>query len=164
MDVSSFAELEADFAARTNRIVWCTFATIDRRGRPRSRMLHPVWELGERPVGWIATGRTSHKAVHLEANPNVSCTYWDPGHEQAHADCLASWADDQPTRHRVWALLRDTPPPVGYDPGLFWPDGPDSPGYGALRLDPWRVEVWSLADLIGGREPRVWRAPDRSGA
>ena len=30
-----FEEIADDFAARTERIVWCSFATVDRAGRPR---------------------------------------------------------------------------------------------------------------------------------
>jgi hypothetical protein len=28
----------------------------------------------------------------------------------------------------------------------------------ALRLTPWRIELWSLGDMVGGKPPRVWRA------
>jgi general stress protein 26 len=149
-----FAEIEAEFVARVNRIVWCTVATVDGAGRPRSRILHPIWE-GQ--VGWIATGRHSPKAAHLTRNPYVSLTYWDPRHEQVHADCRAEWADDVPTKRRVWNLFRDAPPPMGYDPGAFFPGGPEDREFGALRLVPWRISLWSLADLIGGKPPQVWR-------
>ena len=71
MDVGSFGEIEKEFNERTQRIVWCTVATIDRKGRPRSRILHPIWE---GTTGWI-TGRNSFKAKHLAANPYVSLSY-----------------------------------------------------------------------------------------
>ena len=54
MDVNDFSELEDKFKAITQRIVWCTVTTVDRQGRPRSRLLHPVWD---GTTGWIATGR-----------------------------------------------------------------------------------------------------------
>ena len=79
MDVASFAEIEKDFMERVARIVWCTVTTVDRKGRPRARILHPIWE---RSTGWIATGRSSFKGKHLEANPYVSLSYWDPQHQQ----------------------------------------------------------------------------------
>ena len=44
MRVSAFADIEKDFLARVRQIVWCSVATVDRRGRPRSRILHPLWE------------------------------------------------------------------------------------------------------------------------
>ena len=75
MDVASFGEIEKEFMERISRIVWCTVTTIDRKGRPRARILHPVWEGS---TGWIATGRDSFKAKHLAQNPHVSLSYWDP--------------------------------------------------------------------------------------
>ncbi len=157
MDVKDFAELERDFDALTRRIVWCTVATVDRRGRPRSRILHPVWE-GR--TGWIATGRHSHKAKHLAANPFVSLCYWDPQHEQAIIDCHARWRDEPEVRSRVWDLLKSTPEPVGYDPALFW-SSPEDEGYGVLQLEPWRLEVWSLQAMARGEPARVWRPEPR---
>ncbi len=69
MKVSAFADIEKDFLARVRQIVWCNVATVDRRGRPRSRILHPIWE-GR--TGWILTGRHTLKTRHLAANPHVS--------------------------------------------------------------------------------------------
>jgi len=154
MDVASFAEIEKEFLERIARIVWCTVTTVDRRGRPRSRILHPIWE-GQ--TGWIATGRDSFKARHLAANPYVSLSYWDPQHQQVHAECRASWADDPAEKKRVWNLFKSTPEPLGYDPGLFFRGGPEDPSFGALKLTPWRIELWSLADLVQGKPSRVFR-------
>ena len=44
MDVTDFSEIAEEFDARVKKIVWCTVSTIDRQGRPRSRILHPIWE------------------------------------------------------------------------------------------------------------------------
>ena len=41
----------ARFVAIAHEIVWCTLATVDAAGRPRSRVVHPVWE--ERPDGGL---------------------------------------------------------------------------------------------------------------
>jgi len=153
VDVAEFSELSGKFKAITERIVWCTVATVDRQGRPRSRILHPIWE---GTTGWIATGRQSHKAKHLTGNPFVSLTYWDPQHEQTIIDCRAEWQDDQGTKDRIWELLRTTPEPVGYDPRLFWP-GADEASFGVLKLTPWRLEVWSLEAMARGEPARVWR-------
>ena len=39
-----------------HRIVWCTVATTGADGRPRTRVLHPIWEWdGTGLTGWIAT-------------------------------------------------------------------------------------------------------------
>jgi len=153
MDVAAFSEVAEKFREITERIVWCTFTTVDRQGRPRSRILHPIWE---GPVGWIATGRQTHKAKHLAGNPYVSLTYWDPQHEQTIVECRAEWQDDPATRGRIWELFRTTPEPVGYDPKLFWPSV-DDPGFGVLKLTPWRLEVWSLQAMAQGQPPLVWR-------
>lgn len=150
---TQFQDLAAKFHEITERIVWCTVATVDTQGRPRSRMLHPIW-VGS--TGWIATGRHSHKAKHLTANPYVSLTYWDPKHEQTMIDCKAEWQDDPDTKAWLWNLLKTTPEPVGYDPGLFWPSFEDA-NFGALKLTPWRLEVWSLAAMAQGKPAQVWR-------
>ncbi len=153
MPLESFDEIAADFEARVRRIVWCTFTTVDGQDRPRSRILHPIWE---GPVGWIATGRNSPKSKHIAGNPYVSLTYWDQVHEQIHAECLAEWVDDPAEKARVWDLFGATPPPLGYDLAAFF-QSKDNPEYGLMRLTPWRVELWSLADLMEGRASRVWR-------
>ena len=44
MRVSSFVEIEANFIERAHRMVWCDMATVGPNGRPRTRIVHPVWE------------------------------------------------------------------------------------------------------------------------
>ena len=122
MDVHSFSEIEPEFEARTRRIVWCTAATVDRRGRPRTRILHPIWE---NATGWIATGRHSLKERHLAGNPYVSLSYWDAQQKQVYADCEAQWEDSAEEKRRIWELYKSTPPPLGYDPGIIWKGGPE---------------------------------------
>ncbi len=85
------------------RIVWCTVASVDSKGRPRVRILHPVWE-GQTAL--IGTGRHSFKEKHLPRNPFVSLSYWDPQHEQVYAECHAQWIDDVAEKQRVGDLLR----------------------------------------------------------
>ena len=138
-------------------IVWCSAATVDARGRPRSRVLHPIWEFtADGPAGWIATGRHSLKEKHLAGNPYVSLTYWTPAHQQVMADCKADWIDDAAEKKRLWDLYGSLPEPYGYDLKMFWKSD-DDPTYGLLKLTPWRVEVWSLEEIMGGKPPRVWR-------
>lgn len=154
MDVASFGEIEEEFMARVRRIVWCTVATVDRQGRPRSRILHPIWEGS---TGYIATGRETLKTKHLAENPYVSLTYWDQQHQQIYADCRAEWDDRPEEKQRLWDLYKETPPPLGYDPGMIWPS-PDDPTFGILKLTPWRIELHSLYDMPAGKEPLVWHA------
>jgi uncharacterized pyridoxamine 5'-phosphate oxidase family protein len=152
MDVGSFDEIAGEFNARVARIVWCTVSTVDAKGRPRSRILHPIWEGS---TGWILTGRNSHKAKHIARNPHVSLSYWDQQHQQIYADCLAEWVDDDAEKVRIWDLYKTTPPPLGYDPAIIppWKDGPLSPEVGLLKLTPWRIELSSLME----QPPKVWR-------
>jgi hypothetical protein len=148
-------ELEAiapKFVEMAHRIVWCSVATVDARGRPRSRVLHPIWEWdGRRLVGWIATGPTPTKVAHLAASPWVSCNYWAPSQDTCVAECAAAWADDADTRAAVWSKFADGPEPVGYDPAMIpgW-DGPDSPAFSVLRLEPWRLRVLPGPSLLDG--------------
>jgi general stress protein 26 len=151
-DVASFDQIAEEFDKRVKRIVWCSAATVDRKGRPRQRILHPIWE---GTTGWIATGRHSHKEKHLANSPHISLSYWDPKHEQIYVDCTAAWDDDRATKKRIWDLYKSTPPPLGYDPAMIWQAGPDDPGFGVLKLTPWRIELGSLMTMTN---PQVWRA------
>jgi hypothetical protein len=150
------------FVEMAHRIVWATAATIDVHGRPRSRILHPYWQWdGTALVGWIATGPSPLKRAHLEHSPYVSLTYWAPNHDTCTAECGATWAFDDETRARVWQLFKDGPEPIGYDPAIVpaWKDGPTSPAFAALRLDPWRLRVMpGTAMLGGGGDVLTWRA------
>jgi general stress protein 26 len=151
-EVASFAEIEDEFMARVRRIAWCTAATVDRKGRPRTRILHPIWEGA---TGWILTGRHTLKTKHLANNPHMSLTYWDPLHQQIHADVVAEWDDDLKEKERVWDVYKNTPPPLGYDPAIIWPQGAADPEIGLLKLTPWRIELFGLADFARGAT--IWR-------
>ncbi len=154
MQTTDFSDIEPEFHKRIARIVWCTVTTIDRAGRPRSRILHPIWE---GTTGWIATGRHTLKTKHLASNNAVSLSYWDQEHQQVYVDADARWVDDESEKVRIWALFKSTPPPLGYDLGMIWQGGVEDPAYGLLQLTPRRIELYSLGDLFQGREPDVWR-------
>jgi general stress protein 26 len=151
--VLSFATIEADFFARADSMVWCSLATVDGKGRPTSRVLHPMWELppgSPAPTGWIATRPTSPKARDIAANPFVSVAYVQDIAHPLYVECAAAWADDDSARHHVWDVFQAAPAPLGYDPGPIF--GPvDEPGFGVLRLGPWRIQ---LQDSDGTR--RTW--------
>ena len=153
MNEVTWDQIKEDFAERVRNIVWCSVATVDRQGRPRSRVLHPIWE---GTTGWIATGRHSFKAKHLAANPYVSLSYWDQQHGLAYVECKAAWEDTGTEKRRIWELYKGTPPPYGYDPAMIWP-GPDDAGFGLLKLTPWRIELHSLAEVGQGSPSRGWR-------
>ena len=148
-----FADIEKEFLDRVGRIVWCTVSTTDTRGRPYSRILHPVWEGS---TGWIATGRQTLKAKHLAKNPNVALSYWDPQHDTAVVQARAEWCDDMATKMRIWNLLKNSPPPVGYDPQLFWRNGMDDT-FGVLKLTPFQIQLLTGAEMMQGKPARLCR-------
>ncbi|MEV7040318.1 pyridoxamine 5'-phosphate oxidase family protein [Amycolatopsis sp. NPDC051061] len=144
------AELAGAFVRVAHRIVWCTLVTVDRRGRPRSRVVHPIWEDGpDGLTGWLFTRPTPLKVAHLAASPYVSCSYWDPQHEVAVAECRAEFADDIPTRKYLWDLFASAPEPLGYDPKILGGEDHLDPKITVLKLTPWRVstggEAWRAA-------------------
>jgi hypothetical protein len=158
-----FSELAEDFLRITSETVFCSATTVDGRGRPRNRMIHPVFVVRDgRPAGWALTGRTPLKSRHLAANPHMACAYWNPSHDTVFVDCVASWVEDEFEKREVWELFRDTPEPLGWGPAGLAGYGPDehrSPVFTPLRLDPWRVQVmrgeeYPLGTLTGS----VWRA------
>ena len=157
--MTSLAEISQPFVDMAHSIVWCTVATVDRKGRPRSRVLHPIWEIEDgRPVGWIATGKTPIKIAHIGVTPHVSCNYWSPAQDTCVAECRATWVEDQATKNKVWDLLANGPEPVGYDPAMIpgW-ENAESPGFDALRLDPWRLRVMPAAAMLTGEGTLVWQ-------
>lgn len=40
----TYSRAAAAFVEVAHGIVWCTIATVDPLGRPRSRVMHPIWE------------------------------------------------------------------------------------------------------------------------
>lgn len=156
----SFAAIRDDLAHVLRDVVYATMTTVDRRGRPRSRVLIVVWELdGDRPVGRLATFKTPVKAAHLAHNPHVTTSYWTPRQDTAYLDSVAAWVDDPGVKQRVWQLYRSgSPPGVGYDPAGYW-RSPDDPAFHVLRLDPWRVQVLRRHDLArGDLSGTIWLA------
>lgn len=151
-DTGTLSDVAPAFVEMAHRIVWCSAATVDSGGRPRTRILHPLWEWnGADLVGWIATGPTPIKRAHLKQTPNVSLSYWAPTQDTCQAECTATWATDPESRQRVWNAFASAPEPVGYDPAIIpgW-DSPESDSFAALRLDPWRLRVFPGTLLLKG--------------
>ena len=138
------------FFEQVSRVVWCTLATVDGRGRPRSRLVHPVWDVVDgKLTGWLLARAETLKVSHVEANPFVSCSYWDPSQHTAVAECRAYRHDTA----EAWERTAAAPAPLGYDPASLgvW-NSPDDPGCAAIRLEPWFVRVVEV-----GKAPVVWR-------
>lgn len=158
--MATLAETAPAFVAMAHRIVWCTVATVDPAGRPRTRVLHPIWAWdGEALTGWIATDPGSPKAAHLAAVPEVSLTYWDPTQDTCTADCRVTWEEGAEARRAGWDRFLHGPAPVGYDPAIIpqWDDA-TSPSFGVLRLEPEALRVMPGSVLLAGQgEVLRWR-------
>ena len=148
MQIASFEEIEQEFLERVQRAVWCNVATIDRQGRPRSRILHPIWEGA---TGWITTNPQTLKAKHLARHPYVSLAYIADIAKPVYVDCKTEWIDDLEEKQRIWELVKNTPPPMGFDPAPIY-ERVDHPKFGVLKLTPWRIELYSFPAAS-----QVWR-------
>jgi general stress protein 26 len=148
MDVSRFEDIQAEFMDRAQQAIYCNVATVDLKGRPRSRVMHLIWE---GPIGWVITWPESHKAKHLANNPHVSLAYISNPYKPVYVECIAQWVNEVNEQLRIWELHKSIPPPLGFDP---------EPGYGTiedkyfglLKFTPWRIE---LAELKA--ESLIWR-------
>jgi hypothetical protein len=134
--------------ARVQAAVYCSMATVDLKGRPRSRIMHPIWD---GPTGWAISWPESHKARHLEHNPHVSLAYIYDRDKPVYVDAVAEWLADEGEKLRIWKLYEITPPPLGFDPQPHYGDIHHK-YFGLLRFTPWRIE---LGNLQG--KPVVWR-------
>lgn len=146
VNVQDFAEIEQEFLERVTRFIWCSAATVDNKNRPRSRVLHPVWE-GK--TGWVGTYRQSLKSKHLAHSPYLSLAYIADPMKPVYVDCVAEWQDDPQDKQRFWDWVQTIPEPVGYNPAdSFTFDDT----FGVLKLTPFRIEVYHLA--VG---TKIWR-------
>jgi hypothetical protein len=135
------------------RVVWCTVATNSPGAEPRTRLMHPVWWWdGAAPVALVSARRTPVKVRDLAANPSVSCFYWDPAHDTVAIDATAAWLD-RDARRRAWDAVKAIEPPVGFDPAIIWPAGPDDDGCAFLRFTAHRIVA-----TAAGRPGLRWRA------
>jgi hypothetical protein len=153
MEVMHFSEIEEEFIQRVHTMVWCNVATIDSQQRPRSRILHPIWEGS---TGWIATHRNSYKSQHLGYNPYVSLAYITDIMKPVYADCTTVWIDDLAQKQRIWDLFKNTPPPLGFDPALDFVS-PDHENFGLLKLTPWRIALVTFPAESHEVGQRIWR-------
>lgn len=154
MNIRHFSDIENEFIQRVHSMVWCNVATVDAQGRPRSRILHPIWEGN---TGWIGTHRNSHKARHLEHNPHVSLAYIANVMNPVYIDATAEWVDDMAQKERIWNLFLTTPEPLGYDPALSF-GSVDHEHFGLLKLTPWRIDLVTFPSPSMDEGTKVWRA------
>lgn len=149
MRLATFAELQPEFLARINQAVYCNMATVDLQGRPRSRVMHPVWEDA---IGWVISWPESPKASHLKRNPHVSLAYFcHDSRKPVYIEAAAEWVTDRTEQQRVWAYYKTVPPPMGFDPEPHY-GSIDHPLFGLLKFTPWRIQLSALGD-----ESVVWQ-------
>ena len=116
MEIHDSREIADAFIEQVHTAVWCNVATVDHKGRPCSRVLHPIWEVvADRPVGWIATGRHTLKTKHLAGQLAVSLAYIANPLQPTYAEYIAEWDDSDETRARIWDWFGSEPAPFGYD-------------------------------------------------
>jgi general stress protein 26 len=151
MRVATFAEIEPEFIARAHRMVWCDMATVGRDGRPRTRIVHPVWD---GPAAWVTSLRVGPKAEEIDGNPYVSLAYVSDPMTPAYAECVASWVDDAAERRRIWEWIATFPEPLGYDAEAMF-GGYDYPNLTLLRLEAWKIRLAVAGDRAA---LRVWEA------
>jgi len=149
IEVKDFSEIQAEFMQRTQQAVYCNVASVDLKGRPRSRVMHVVWD---GPMGWVITWPQSHKAKHLANNPHVSLAYISNPLKPIYAECTATWVNDRQEQWRIWELHKTIPPPLGFDPTPHY-GSIEGQYFGLLQFVPWRIE---LAEL--GKDSLVWRS------
>jgi hypothetical protein len=151
--MTDLTEIAPRFVEMAHEIVWANVATVDTKGRPRTRVLHPLWQWdGTELTAVIATSPNSVKRAHLDATPFVSVGYWAANQDTCNADCAAEWILDDAGRQAVWDAFVSAPEPVGYDPTIIpqWADGPQSPEFAGLRLTPWRLRLMDGALMTRG--------------
>ncbi len=160
--MTSLDRIAPAFVAMAHSIVWASVATVDADSKPRSRILHPIWDWdGTDLFGWVATVPSPVKRGHLAVHPDVSVSYWTTTHDTCSAECLVEWYSDDETRAAVWQKFATAPAPVGYDPAIlpFWADGPTSDQFAVLRLAPYRIRVMPGTVLTQGvGEAQGWHA------
>lgn len=160
-EVTGLNEIAPVFIEMAHRMVWCTAATVDVSGAPRTRVLHPIWEWENGTLtGWIATSPLSPKAQDLAKTPQISLNYWTPSQDTATADCKATWENSPAQRQAGWDRFAEGPAPVGYDLSMIpeWTD-PQAEAFGILRVEPYRLRLMPGTLMTQGLgELLSWRA------
>lgn len=160
-ETTDFAEIAAEFHERIARMVWCNLATVDEQCRPRSRIVHPIWDGATGLIGICGTsGRSGHRAPSLKvrqlaANPNVSLAYIGDVAKPVYVDGRAEVVEDDDGKRHFWEIAKSIPPPYGYDPAEIF-GSPDDPRFAVLRVTPSRIALVDFPAPPG--TVIVWRA------
>jgi uncharacterized pyridoxamine 5'-phosphate oxidase family protein len=131
-------------------VQWSFLATAD-GNQPRVRVVHPVWDGF---TCYVATGPDSPKARQIRANAKTEMFYWSKAFQHLTITGPGRFSSDEAERKRAYDLFSTAP--EGYDPKMFWPNGPDA-SFALLRIDPDRIEITGMMEAMQGTKPRVWR-------
>lgn len=163
VDVTNFSEIADEFHARVARMVWCNVATVDHDCRPRSRIMHPIWEGTTGYIGtWGTSVRSGHrtpsiKVAHLRQNPHASLAYIAEPFTPVYVDGDFTLVEDPAEKARFCDLARSYPEPYGYNPDDLF-GGPDNPHFVVLRFTPARIALVEFPAPPGN--VFVWRAQE----
>lgn len=141
MQAATFAEIRPEFMARVQKTIYCNMATIAPDDRPRSRIVHPVWE--DDATGWILSVPDTPKAQHLAYCAYVSLAYIADINQPVYVECTAGFVTGRDEHLRVWDIIKHAPPPMGFDPEPHY-GSIDHPHWGVIRLQPYRIELYTL--------------------
>ena len=120
-------------------------ATVN-QAQPTVRAVTPTYE---GLVAYIATDPNSFKVRNVTTNPLVELLHWTTDFRHVRIRGRASLVTDEATKVRLW----DT---FSYNLTDFF-GAVDSPTYGLLQIEPFRIELSSLERVATGKPPEVWR-------
>jgi hypothetical protein len=154
-----FEPLGADFLRMTADIVYCTVTTVDPEGRPRSRAMHPIFEVMDGdPRGWAATDRTPLKKPPSGGKPVRRLLLLGPAQDTVAIDCTAGRVEDDEVLRQVWDIVAAPEPPGWADLSSYGEAGISHPRFHDLRLNPYRVQILRGEQFAAGDfTPRTWR-------
>jgi general stress protein 26 len=161
IEVTDFSEIADEFHARVARMVWCNVATVDQECRPRSRIMHPIWDGATGYIGtWGTSVRSGHQApsiklAHLRQNPHASLAYVAEPFTPVYVDCRVEVIEDIAGKTRFCELARAFPEPYGYNPDDLF-GGPDNPHFVVLKLAPQRIALVEFPAPPG--KVFIWRS------
>ncbi len=155
---TSLEEIAPRFRDTAHAIGMAVAATVDAAGRPRTRVVQPVWEWsGGELTGWMTTVATAPKVADVQRLPVLSLTYWNPAQDTATADCAVEVLGDAAERAAAWARVATAPGAARFDPSSHW-SGPDDPTFGVLRLRPTALQVMEGTLMTAGEGDLLrWR-------
>jgi general stress protein 26 len=117
---------------------YCFLISHGLPGWPSARLVEPIADL-DTFVFWIGTDPKLRKAAEVSADPRVTLAF---GNMKQQANLVvygtAALVTDAPTKQRFWKGSWR----------LFFPDGPRSDGYVAIRVEAQRMELMSFGQNV----------------